>query len=335
MAHTVAVGTTRTPRGIATATLLIARRQPALAALTVLMAVSLVVFAAALVVDNGEIAGAPGWLKPAKFAISIGIYGASLAWILEVAGVARWVQWTVAVVTAVGLGAEMAIIGLQAARGTTSHYNNETALDSALFSAMGGLIVFVWLANAVACVALLRSRRLPRPLLSGIRLGLLGSLLSMGIGALMIANVTAAQSSGADADHVGAHTVGGSDGGPGLPVFGWSTEYGDLRPAHFVGLHALQILPLVAWWLGRRRGLGAGQRLWMVRVAGTAYLGLVALLTWQALREQSIVHPDLLTAAAVAALVVATAGAAALVARRRPPALAAPATPAPPGTRPA
>lgn len=119
----------------------------------------------------------------------------------------------------------------------------------------------------------------------------------------------------------GAHSVGVADGGPGLPLVGWSTVGGDLRAPHFIGLHALQLLPLLWWALGRRRfdRLGAGGRLALVRIAGLGYLGLILLLTWQALRGQSIVAPDTLTLAAGGGLLGAVALAAAMtviVARR-------------------
>ena len=90
----------------------------------------------------------------------------------------------------------------------------------------------------------------------------------------------------------GAHTVGAPDGGPGLPVTDWSTRHGDLRIAHFLGMHGLQVLPLLAWWLDRR-GIAAQRRL--IFAAAASYLALFALVLWQALRGQSIVQPDLQT----------------------------------------
>ena len=84
----------------------------------------------------------------------------------------------------------------------------------------------------------------------------------------------------------GAHTVGAADGGPGLPGTGWSTEHGDLRVAHFLGLHALQALPLVALVLPRRRFADA-TRVRLILTAGGSYVALFGILLWQALRGQS------------------------------------------------
>ncbi|WP_309232223.1 hypothetical protein [Micromonospora tarensis] len=121
----------------------------------------------------------------------------------------------------------------------------------------------------------------------------------------------------------GAHSVGVADGGPGLPVLGWSTTGGDLRIGHFVGLHALQVLPILAILLSRfANRLDERTRARLVVVAGAAYGVLTVLLTWQALRGQPLLRPDALTLVAVAALVVATATAGGLVlARRRRPEL--------------
>jgi hypothetical protein len=113
--------------------------------------------------------------------------------------------------------------------------------------------------------------------------------------------------------------VGVADGGPGLPLLGWSTVGGDLRVPHFFGLHAMQALPLIggllAFSAARRRWTEHG-RLALVWTAGLGYLGLILLLTWQALRGQSIVAPDGLTLTAAGLLAAALAVAVVAIMRR-------------------
>src|ERR1700722_18863812 len=89
------------------------------------------------------------------------------------------------------------------------------------------------------------------------------------------------------------HTVDAPDGGRGLPVTGWSADHGDLRVAHFLGMHGLQVLPLLAWWIARRRApANARTQRNLIFAAATSYLALFGLILWQAFRGQSIAQPD-------------------------------------------
>jgi hypothetical protein len=265
-----------------------------------------------LLLDPRVITGAPAWLKPAKFAISISIYSFTLIWLLGFVQGHAWLVRLVANVTTVALVIEMTLIATQAARGTTSHFNVATPLDSAIFSTMGIFIIVAWLMNLLAAVLLLR-QRLPDPAYAwALRLGLLLTLVGASVGILMVMPTSAqlaAATSGQGLTIAGAHSVGVADGGPGLPLVGWSTVRGDLRVAHFVGLHALQALPLLGWLLALpwARRLGIGHRLALVWTAGLSYLGLIGLLTWQALRGQPLIAPDMLTLAALGALLGAAA----------------------------
>lgn len=108
------------------------------------------------------------------------------------------------------------------------------------------------------------------------------------------------------------HTIGLGDGGPGLPLLGWSTVGGDLRIPHFVGMHALQLLPLlliILEVLSRRFAVlaDATVRARLMALATAGYAALVGLVTWQALRGQSIVKPDALTLVTFAAILLGVA----------------------------
>src|SRR5687768_1887223 len=111
---------------------------------------------AAIILDPRDILGAPAWLKPAKFAVSTGVFSLTLAWMFQYLPARRRLRavagWTTAVVFIV----EVAIIALQAWRGTTSHFNVGTVLDAILFSTMGMLIVLQTLMTVAVAAALWR-----------------------------------------------------------------------------------------------------------------------------------------------------------------------------------
>src|SRR5690242_20727607 len=106
------------------------RTSPELMVTAGLMLAVLAGAAAGLAVDPRTITGAPAWLKPAKFAVSIAIYTVTLAWIFTHLPAWRRTRRVIGRVTAVTMVLEMAIIGLQAWRGTASHFNVATRFDA-------------------------------------------------------------------------------------------------------------------------------------------------------------------------------------------------------------
>lgn len=273
--------------------------------LTMLGVAMILVFLAALagvLIDHRVITGAPAWLKPAKFAVSVSVYCFTFVWLLGFVESRPRLARLAANVTVVSFIVEMTVILTQAARGTTSHFNVTTPLNTFLWLTMGVFIVVVWTMNLLLAILLLFERIPNRPFAWSLRLGLLVSLVGMGSGFLMVRPtheqlVTMAVNHGPRI--VGAHSVGVADGGPGLPVVGWSTVGGDLRVAHFLGIHAMQILPFFGWFVARRRNAFARfkevHRLALISTIGFTYLGLVLLLVWQALRGQSVIRPDVQT----------------------------------------
>ncbi len=273
------------------------RTNPALTGVSLAMLILLPGFVIGLIIDPRVITGSPAWLKPSKFAVSIVIYCFSFIWLMSyVQGHTRLVRWLMNG-TAIIFLVEMAVIVIQVLRGTSSHFNTTTALNSILFSIMGSMISFLFILAMIAAGLLLRQGFTNPAFAWSLRWGLLISLLGMALAFLMTVPTStqlAALSANQQMPISGAHSVGVVDGGPGLPIVGWSTTGGDLRVAHFVGLHAMQLLPLIGWFVSRWR-LSLRQQLRVIHGSAISYLGLVILLTWQALRAQSVFAPDMLT----------------------------------------
>jgi hypothetical protein len=248
--------------------------------------------------DPRVITGAPAWLKPAKFASSAAIYTLSMAWVFtylpEWGRTRRLVGW----VTAIVFTLEVGIIDEQAWRGTTSHFNVGSPVDAVLFAVMGLAIVLQTLASVAVAVALWRQRFADRALGWALRLGMTITIIGAFTGGLMTRPTSAQIAEVRVTGHMpvaGAHTVGGPDGGPGLPGTGWSRDHGDLRVPHFVGLHALQALPLFLLVVLRRR-MADERRVRVTLIAGASYLALFVLLLVQALRGEPLFAPTHATA---------------------------------------
>lgn len=255
----------------------VARRDRALAIGGLLMSVGLAAAAVAAAFDSREILGINPWIKPMKFLSSIAIFMWTMAWYMREADprLSRrlsLIRWTILTT----LFGEILLIAMQAARGTTSHFNTRSTFDAAVFQTMGVMIV----CNTAAVAAFLTTLRVPEAsragYLWGLRVGLVLFVLGSLQGFMMVGNM--------------AHSVPGPDGGPGLPFVNWATDMGDLRVAHFLGLHALQALPLVGYLLDRRWAAPPVDRARMVTAATVLYVGFWSALLILALAGQPLVR---------------------------------------------
>jgi hypothetical protein len=218
--------------------------------------------------DHRLVTGVPAWVKPLKFAFSGLAFTWTLAWLLaDLPATAQRAVRRLSGGVALSMVVEQVVIFIQAGRGTTSHYNVSSPLNGLLFGLMGIFIMLNTVLSAWAVYLAWRHRpHGPAGYVWGLRLGLLVFLVGSALGGFMI--------------HNQQHTVGAPDGGPGLPGLGWSTVAGDLRLAHFLGMHALQALPLLGWVLSRWAPRRAVALTWL----GTAvYVAAVAGLLAQAL----------------------------------------------------
>jgi hypothetical protein len=278
-----------------------------LTALTVFTATTLVLSLVGLFLDprSTAILNTPAWAKTFKFSLSLVLYAPALIWAINLtAGRTRRVANIAG--SAVGgiLLLEMVLLVVQGARARPMHFNYGSLFDVILWQVMTVGIFTMLIGYVVLVVAVWRGLSANPVLAWGVRLGLLVTLIGL-LQGLSMPGPTPAQlealQAGKQVVMIGAHTVGSAsltpDNGPGLPLLGWSTTHGDLRIGHFVGLHALQIIPLFALWLTRRRErwLTQPHRLTLLWTGAVGYLGLVALVTWQALRGQPLLSADGLT----------------------------------------
>jgi hypothetical protein len=228
----------------------------------------------AMFVDDRSLDGAGVWTKPLKFELSLAIYAATLALMIPLAGGgferSRAARWLVGIMAS-GSAIELLWIILQAARGERSHFNEQSTVGQAMYGVMGVFAV------AFVLVPIPLARWAWRERVGGLRAGIVAAVaLNLLLGGVV----------GAWLSTMKSHFIGG-DGtdATGLPVVGWSTTGGDLRIAHFVGLHAMQAMLLVGILTARLRP-EIGER--VVLLAAGAWSTMAGWLFWMALRGQPV-----------------------------------------------
>lgn len=183
-----------------------------------------------------EVSGTNAWFKPIKFALSIGIFSWTMALFMSYLPQDKGIQimsWLIVLL----LGFEILYIGLQAARGQLSHYNSSTPIYRGLYTLMAIAATGVSFITLVLSIRFFQAPlpELPDYYVWAIRIGLLLFFVFSLEGFVMGANRS--------------HTIGADSSDKVIPFLNWSREYGDPRVAHFIGMHALQVLPIAAYYV--------------------------------------------------------------------------------------
>jgi len=203
------------------------------------------------------------WVKPAKFFSSVGIFSLTAAWFFGYVRPERrrspLMRATVAMLIAAGTF-ELAWISWQAANGLESHFNVDTPFFAAMYALMG--IFAALLVGTTLPLAWEIGRRPAEHLRSDfVAAVVIGLLLTFLLGGIL----------GGYMSSQAGHSVGAEGGRTFL--FGWNRSGGDLRIAHFLGIHAEQAIPLMAA-MAAEAGLAQRAR-WIVLIAGaTVYAAL-------------------------------------------------------------
>lgn len=291
----------------------IVRWHPVLMITAGLMLVLSLVHAAGVVLDDTMYGQTPNWMKPLKFSVSFTLYAAMLGGLVHLLESASGsVERKVRVLgtwIAAALWYEIFFLDLQALRGTQVHFNFRSLFDAVIYESVGAVAMATVVLHVLLVAVVLRKRAARPPVLLALKLGTALLVASALVGVLMAFPLNGEGWSG---DAVGGHFIGTDVDHDVVPGIYWSSEGGDLRVAHFIGLHAFQVLPLTALlfarWVDSR----------MVWVLSAGYTAVFAISLVQALAGESLFAPSPPTVAAAAATLAATAAGAVWAHRTRP-----------------
>ncbi|MBI1267486.1 MAG: hypothetical protein GC193_08665 [Cryomorphaceae bacterium] len=182
-----------------------------------------------------QVYGVNAYFKPFKFAFSTFLFAWAMGWYchhLPNFNIHLY-NWSVMLL----LGFEIVYITLMASKGQTSHYNLTTSFYATMFSLMAVAATLVTLYTAYVGVLFFTQSfpELPTYYLWAIRLGIMIFVIFSFEGFAMGSKLS--------------HTVGAINDNSNWFIVGWSKTVGDLRVSHFIGMHALQVLPILSFYV--------------------------------------------------------------------------------------
>ncbi|MEV5609668.1 hypothetical protein [Streptomyces sp. NPDC052225] len=215
-------------------------------------------------VDGGPWTGPVSWRKPITFGLSFGLTLIALTWVTSYLQVGSRLRSVLLVVFAADCVLEVGGITLQAWRGVPSHLDMETAFDTvvSMSLAVGGGILVVLL--TVFTLASFRNRPGgPTGMPLAVRAGFAVLLVALASGAAMIARGVALTRAGHQ--EAAYHSTAA------------------LKPLHGVSLHAVLVLPVLAWLMTRTSWSDRAKNRVMYAAVGAYVVAVLAAGAWAAL----------------------------------------------------
>jgi hypothetical protein len=198
--------------------------------------------------------GPISWRKPIVFGFSGGITSISVAWVMGYLGARKSLN-VLSWVFAVCMFIEVGLITMQKWRGTASHFNNATPFDTVVFYLMGTLIIIVAIIITIITVYSFRGLNTTPEMALAIRTGLTLLIVGNLLGILLVS--------------YGSYILRAIPGHA-PNIYGQS---GMMKVPHAIALHAIQVLPFLAWLL-RFTKYEASSRIAIVKMAVIGYSGL-------------------------------------------------------------
>lgn len=202
------------------------------------------IFIALTKFTNTQVYNVNSWYKPFKFAFSTFLFAWAMAWYcyyLPNFNI-KLFNWSVIIL----LGFEIAYIALQASKGQLSHYNMTTPVYAGLYSMMAIAASLVTLYTAYVGLLFFINTfpELPDYYVWAIRLSIIIFVIFSFEGFAMGSRLN--------------HSVGALNDNSNWFIVGWSKTVGDLRVSHFIGMHALQVLPFLSYYIFKNIKLTVG-----------------------------------------------------------------------------